>query len=380
MVHVRKYGQRQPQIDLFTSPLSPGPRRLEVLDTRLRGATFVEHRVKSIVNAPESTGMNFWSINPYVGCEFGCTYCYARYAHRYVVERAHEEGKIASDELARFHASDKWEVFEQQIFVKQRSAVLEALERDLHRIRQRNRSGQFHPIALGTATDPYQPAERTYGITRSVLERLAREEGLAIGLITKSPLVRRDIDLFLEIQQRNRLSIYVSLITTDAKIIKLFEARSPMPHVRLNALKRLRDAGLNAGLIVAPILPGITDSVEQIRSLARAVKACGGRFAHPTPLRLYPALHRGFLPVVEKHFPALAPKYRRAYRGAGNAPRSYTDAIVKRFRQVAREYGVPVSDPVLDRPFRKLADSKAESTDDHRQLGFAWLNSGVHAH
>jgi len=367
------------QIDLFRSTTTAARRRLDVLDTRLRGATFVEHRVKSIVNAPESTGMNFWSINPYVGCEFGCTYCYARYAHRYVMERAHDAGKVDDDEFARFRSSDRWEVFERQIFVKQRAAVLEALERDLGRIRQRNRSGQCYPIAIGTATDPYQPAERTYRITRSVLERLKEEEGLAIGVITKSPLVRRDIDLFLEIEKRNRVSIYVSLITTDTKIIKLFEARSPMPHVRLKALKQLRDAGLNAGLIVAPILPGITDSVEQIRSLAKAVKDCGGRFAHPTPLRLYPALHRGFLPVVEKHFPALAPKYRRAYRGAGNAPKSYTDSIIKRFRQIAQEYGVSVSDPVLERPFRKLADSRVEPGDDQRQLGFTWSRPRAHA-
>jgi DNA repair photolyase len=122
---------------------------------------------------------------------------------------------------------------------------------------------------------------------------------------------------------------------------------------------------------VAPILPGITDSIEHIQELARAVRACGGRFAHPTPLRLYPALHRGFLPVIERHYPDLATKYRRAYRGAGNAPKSYTDVLVKRFRRIAREFGVAVSDPVLDRSSRgseRHPDHGAGS--DESQLGF----------
>ncbi len=356
------------QTDLFR-PRGVGRARsgLAVLDTRLRGATFVEHRIKSLVNPPESTGMNFWSINPYVGCEFGCTYCYARYAHRYVVERAHDAGTITRDEIERFRRSGHWEVFEHKIFVKQRAAVLAALERDIERIRQRNRAGRIHPIVIGTATDPYQPAERTFEITRAILERLCDERGLHLGVITKSPLVRRDTDLYVELQRRHRLSIYVSLITTEARLIKLFEARSPTPATRLKALKHLIDAGINAGLIVAPILPGITDTVEQIEALAKAVREVGGRFAHPTPLRLYPALHRGFLPIIEKHFPDLAPKYRRAYRGAGNAPKSYTDRIVKRFRRIAEEHGVPVRDPVLDGGYAPRRLHQDETTIDGGQ-------------
>jgi DNA repair photolyase len=334
------------QTELLQAPTARG---LTVLDTRLRGATFVEHSVKSIVNPPESTGMGFWSINPYVGCELGCTYCYARYAHRYVIQRAHEAGRITADELAQFEKSERWESFERQIFVKRKKTVLAALEHDLEKMRRRNRAGDVYPVVIGTATDPYQPAERQFGITRAILKRLQREWGLGIGLITKSPLVCRDIELLVELQRRNRLSVYISLITTDVRLIKLFEARTPMPHARLKALRQLASAGINAGLIVAPILPGITDTVPQIRELARAVRDAGGRFAHPSPLRLYPALHRGFLPIVEEHFPELVVKYRRAYRGTGTAPKSYTDAVVKRFRRVASRYGVPVSDPTLDR-------------------------------
>ena len=162
-----------------------------MLNTRRRGAgaTFIEHRASSIVNSPESTGMGFWSINPYIGCEFGCTYCYARYTHRYAVERAHGNGQISDADLSRFHESGKWEVFEHHIFVKQRDAVLAALERDLSRIRLRQAGGRVYPIVIGTATDPYQPAERQYRITRAVLTRLRDESNLSIGIITKSPAV-----------------------------------------------------------------------------------------------------------------------------------------------------------------------------------------------
>jgi DNA repair photolyase len=156
------------------------------------------------------------------------------------------------------------------------------------------------------------------------------------------------MDVLDKLQRRNRVSVYISLISTDPQIIRLFEARSPLPHVRLKALKRLIDAGLNAGLIVAPVLPGITDTVPQIRALAAALKEAGGRFANPSPLRLYAALHSNFLPIIEEHFPDLYPKYRRAYRGTGAAPRSYTDAIAKRFRQVALEFDISVKDPVLE--------------------------------
>ncbi len=336
----------RPQADLFVREQKQP--ELLVLDRRLRGATFVEHKVKSVINSPESTGMGFWSINPYVGCEFGCTYCYARYAHQYVVRRAHDAGKISHSDFSTYQASDTWDVFEQTIFIKQRDTVLWALERDLQRMHQRNQRGQVHPLVIGTATDPYQPAEKTFHITRSVLQRLTRERGLSIGIISKSALICRDLDLLVELHKRHRLTIYISLITVNPDLIKLFEARSPQPHVRLKTLKRLTDANINAGLIVAPVLPGITDSVNQIKELIAAAKDNGGRFANPSPLRMYAALHRGFLPLIKEHFPDLYPKYRRAYRGAGAAPKHYTEAIVRRFKKIAKECGMAVKDPVLE--------------------------------
>ena len=268
---------------------------LPVLDERLRGTRFFEQPVRSIINPPESTGMRFWSINPYVGCEFGCTYCYARFAHRYVVERARDAGKVGEAEFNDLRGARGWEAFERRIFVKRKADVLSALERDLPRVRRRAAT-ERQSIAIGTATDPYQPAERTFRITRAVLERFGGERGFGIGIISKGTLVRRDASLLVELSKRHELTVHVSLITVDEEIVRLTEARSPMPHARLRALRHLVQAGVNAGLIVAPVLPGITDTPEQIRELLLRAKDAGARFAGPVPLRLYPAVREPFLP------------------------------------------------------------------------------------
>ncbi len=315
-------------------------RMLPVLDERRRGTKFVELSVKSIINSPESTGMDFWSINPYVGCEFGCTYCYARYVHRYVMERARASRRMTEREFLDLGAPHGLEPFEQRIFVKSRQTMLTALEHDLRRLR--NRTGRDGPqtILIGTATDPYQPAERQYQVTRGILTRLRRERGLRIGLITKSPLVCRDIDLLKGLSRHHLLSVYISLMSTDTHVIDIFEARSPMPHVRLRALRRLSSTGVRTGLIVAPILPGICDSVKHIRELLRAAKHAGAQFIRPAPLRLHPTTKERYLPLVEQHFPQLAERYRTAYDKSWDTPRPYAEAIQRRFNDIARQYGI----------------------------------------
>ena len=315
------------------------PSALAVLDERLRGTKFVPLQPRSVLNAPEQTGMDFWSLNPYVGCEFGCTYCYARYAHRYVVERAHEEGRIPDRDFAEYRGAHGWEAFEQRIFVKQQ--IIVALEHDLRRFFRRPRDRNADAIVIGTATDPYQPAERRFRLTRAVLERLARCEGLSIGLITKSPLIARDIDLFTQIQCNNDLEVHVSLMTLDAALIRVLEARSPMPAVRLRALTRLTAAGVNAGLIVAPVLPGITDDVPGLDALFQAARRAGARFLSASPLRLYPGIRDRFLPVLDEHFPDLAGRYRKAYAGRGAAPREYARGLTQRIRRLQVKYEFP---------------------------------------
>jgi DNA repair photolyase len=318
------------------------PTALPILDERLRGTKFVTLEPRSVLNSPAQTGMDYWSINPYVGCEFGCTYCYARYAHRYVVERAHDAGKLTDPEFAEFRGTEGWEAFENRIFVKR--GLEAALERDL---RRHHRTAE--PIVIGTATDPYQPAERSFRLTRAILERLARCEGLSVGLITKSPLVARDVDVLLRLQQRNDLEVYVSLIAVDAALLRKVEARSPVPAARLRALQKLTDAGVNAGLIVAPVLPGITDDLSHLEALFQAARVAGARFIHGGPLRLYPAVRDRFLPVLERHFPQLTRRYRRAYAQHGAAPVAYARALNRRMRRLQTRFGFPVNNGMVDR-------------------------------
>jgi DNA repair photolyase len=333
-----------------------------VLDERLRGTKFVALPSRRVLNPPAQTGMDFWSLNPYVGCEFGCTYCYARYAHRYVVERAHDAGRLSDQEFADFRGPHGWEAFERRIFVKDQ--VLGSLEADLRAYFRSVGAAPAagNPIVIGTATDPYQPAERRFRITRRVLERLTRCEGLSVGLITKSPLVARDADVLGRLARRNDVEILVSLITMDVALIRAFEARSPIPAARLRAVKRLSDAGLNVGLIVAPVLPGVTDDHRHLEALFQAAREAGARFVYASPLRLYPAVRDRFLPVLETHSPALARRYRAAYVGRGAAPREYARALQRRIRRLQARYGFPVNKGMVDRYKHRLPALQGQLT------------------
>ena len=341
------------QSDRPTVPLS-------VLDERLRGTKFVALEPKSVLNSPQQTGVNFWSLNPYIGCEFGCTYCYARYAHRYTVERAHDAGKLSDEEFLEFRGPNGWEAFERRVFVKE--TLLGALERDLRRYFRSAgpAAGPTAPIVIGTATDPYQPAERRFRLTRGILERLARCEGLNIGIITKSPLIARDTEVLLRLQGRSDLQVHISLTTVDVALLRQVEARSPMPAVRLRALKRLADAGVSVGLIVAPVLPGITDDRPHLEALFQAAREAGARFVHAGPLRLYSAVRERFLPMLEEQFPHLVARYRRAYEGRSGVPRDYARALAARIKRLQARFGFPVNEGMADRYGRRLAPTQRE--------------------
>ncbi len=358
--------KRSQQLQLLSAVPPYRPTALPILDERLRGTKFVSLEPKSVLNSPQQTGVDFWSLNPYIGCEFGCTYCYARYAHRYTVERAHDAGRLSDEEFIEFRGPHGWEAFEQRVFVKE--TLLSALERDLKKyFRSGGPPGRpSTPIVIGTATDPYQPAERRFRLTRGVLERLARCEDLNIGIITKSPLIARDTDVLRRLQERSDLEVHISLTTVDVALIRQVEARSPMPAVRLRALtpmpavrlralKRLADAGIRVGLIVAPVLPGITDDVPHLEALFQAAREAGARFVHAGPLRLYPAVRDRFLPMLEARFPQLVARYRRAYQGRSGVPRDYARALAARIKQLQARFGFPVNEGMTDRYGRRLA-------------------------
>jgi len=299
-------------------PLCPPP---------AKRAQFTHLPIKSILNSPQQTGMGFWSLNPYVGCEFGCSYCFARFAHRYVVERG-REGEASP--------APAWDdaAFERQVFVKSEAPDVLALTLKPSRLGDA-------AIAIGTATDPYQPAERRFRLTRRILERLAQFHGLNVSLVTKSPLVARDLDVLARLAERSRLTVYLSLITVDVPLIKRLEARSPMPQVRLRALARLAAGGIRTGVMIAPVLPGITDGVPQLRALMRSARDAGASFVHAAPLRLYPAVRPTFLPIVTRHFPALLPRYARAFDARGAVSAVYAAALERRVARLQRETGFP---------------------------------------
>jgi len=212
-----------------------GIARLAAQGEHVRDGHHVEYLtlpVRSLLNRCDSPRMPFtWTVNPYRGCEFACKYCYARYTHEFMELR---------DPLD----------FEQRIFIKQQAAAL--LRRDLRKIKR------GESIAIGTATDPYQPAEKRAEITRAVLEELALHRGLDIGIVTKSNLVVRDIDVLRRVAQHNALWVNLTVTTTDAELARILEPRAPRPDLRLDAIRQLNAAGIPAGAGCAPIIPGIT--------------------------------------------------------------------------------------------------------------------------
>jgi DNA repair photolyase len=332
------------QLSLAVGP-SPGrSRELTVLDERERGTQFLSLGARSVLNSPASTGMGFWSINPYVGCEFGCTYCYARDTHRYAVERAEQRNSLPRAELP------PWLAFEKRILVK--TGIAERLARTLDPSKLGADS-----LVIGTATDPYQPAERRYRLTRSILEVLTRFRGLRIGIISKSPLVTRDIDLLRALGARNEVTVNVSLSTLDSRLARRLELRSPIPSARIRALGRLSAAGVHAGLLVAPIVPGVTDDREGLSRLMAAAKEAGARYLVGSALRLGPAARLRFLPHLAREFPDLAERYRRHYGGREGVSRDYQEALTRRLRQLQREHGFP-----LDEERRRRAQLEGRRT------------------
>jgi len=306
------------------SLLSPGrPAPLPILGAAdSRAVTFESVPTRSVLNSPAATHMPFWSVNPYIGCEFGCTYCYARDTHKWTMERTEGQGP-----------ETQGDAFEKRILVKTNAPTI--FRRTLIPARI-----DGNPIVIGTATDPYQPAERRFRITRGLLETLLPHRGLHLGIITKSPLITRDIDLLVQLAERHTVSIHISLAALEGRLVRRIEARSPAPHARLRALGRLAAAGLDVGLLVAPIIPGVTDGRVQLTSLFRAAKEAGARRVAGEALRLGPAARRHFLPHLAREFPDLAERYARRYGQRQTAGKDYTTALARRLDAIRQELGL----------------------------------------
>jgi DNA repair photolyase len=269
---------------------------------------------RSLLNRCTAPHMPFtWTINPYRGCEFACRYCYARYTHEFMELRDGVD-------------------FERMIYVKQNAAWM--LRRDLRRVRPGEQ------IAIGTATDPYQPAERRFLVTRSILEEFALHRGLEIGMVTKSNMVVRDLDLLRRLSQCHRLSVSITITTLDAALARKLEPRAPRPDLRLDALRKLAEAGIDVGVICAPVLPGINDAPAQLDALARAAAQAGARHFYANPLFLKPCSSAIFLPFLEQEFPSLVEDYRRRFSQQAFVSAAYRKRISELTTRLRAKYGI----------------------------------------
>jgi len=292
-----------------------------------------------------------WSINPFRGCEFACKYCYARYTHEFLQPTPIHTPPPGAHEMPQ----QPWALaFEREIYLKENAAWL--LEQELRKIgpslvRHRDE------IAIGTATDPYQPIERRVGITRSLLEVFAKWEGLRIGLITKSNLITRDIDLLQQIAARNTLVLHVTITTTDSALARKLEPRAPRPDLRFDAVRRLREAGLTAGVLCSPLLPGINDDLQSLDAVAGCAAAAGASFLGAHPLFLKSCSRPTWMSFVREHFPHLAADYKRRFAKVDFADAGYRNAMSTRVTLVCRRHslGERSSEALLTRHIYKVS-------------------------
>jgi DNA repair photolyase len=276
------------------------------------------HRMtaKSILNRSDSQrGLGFrWSINPYRGCEFGCHYCYARYTHEFMDLNAPQD-------------------FEQQIFIKENAAHL--LEQELKHLPE----GQT--IAIGTATDPYQPIERKEELTRSLLQVLAKDFGRhRIGIVTKSVLILRDIDLLQEVAERHELTVNLTITTDDIVLARKLEPRAPRPDLRFRAVLRLREAGIRVGVLCSPAMPGINDSQPQLDRMAYLAAAAKASFFASGALFLKPGTKHVFEAFIGQEFPHLLPDLRRRFASGAFQSRDYQAVLDARVMAACQRHGL----------------------------------------
>lgn len=296
-------------------------------------------RASSAMNAPATTGMSFWSVNPYVGCAFGCTYCYARYAHRYALQRGRDAERLGDALAAVVEEMPPWLAFERRILVKRN--LPDALARALRFGSERHTAlVRGETLLIGSATDPYQPAERRFRLTRQILEVLAEHPGLRVVIITKSPLVTRDVAVLARIARHSTLQVQVSLITTDRELARRIEPRAPTPESRLRAIERLARAGISVGVNCMPVLPGITDEPAALEELVRRVAAAGATRIGACALRLDRSARERYLPFIEATFPELAARYHATYAHSRNAGERYRDGLAAYIARLCERHGI----------------------------------------
>ena len=299
------------------------------------GATYQEVTCRSALNPVE--GMPFgWTLNPYRGCTHGCHYCFAR--------RYHTQFELGvGDEFSSI------------ILVK--TNFVDVLRRELNRPSWR---GEY--VAFGTATDPYQPIEGHYRLTRGSLEVLAGARN-PVGLITKGPMVVRDKDVLAELTERARCTVYMSVPTVDEDAWRTLEPGTAHPLQRLRAVRELNDAGISAGVLMAPIVPGFTSHPAKLEATIKAIADHGAAFMGANVMYLKEGTRLHFMTFLEKNFPEMRKKYQRLYPGA-YAPKAYAREVQSIVRMLQSRYAVKRRPP-------NEKDEPAE-TPEWDQSSFDW--------
>ncbi len=296
-----------------------------------RGMTFYEIHAKSIINkVPAPSRVPFsWTINPYRGCSHACVYCFARNTHTYLDLDAGLD-------------------FDRRVVVKVNAGEL--LRRELAKPRWAGES-----IAMGTNVDCYQRAEGRYGLMREIISAL-RDRANPFSILTKGTLVLRDLDLLGQAAEVAKVSVSVSIGSVDEELWRTVEPGTPRPGRRLDVVRALVDAGLGGGVLMAPILPGLSDSPEQLDRTVAALAAAGAPSITPLVLHLRPGAREWYLAWLAREHPHLVPRYQQLYGKGSYAPSGYQREVTALVREAARRHGLYTGEPAQAR------DSGASST------------------
>ena len=300
-----------------------------VTTPEFQGITFHEVLARSALNSVPGTGLPFnWTINPYRGCTHACRYCFARPTHRYL-------------EL------DQGLDFDQQIVVK--TNVADVLRRELARP-----SWRGEQVALGTNTDPYQRAEGRYRLMPGIIEALAAS-GTPLSILTKGTLLRRDLELLVAAAEQVPVGLGVSLALADEELRRLVEPGVPSVRGRLELIRAIRDAGLPCGVMVAPVLPWLTDSTEQLDHLFGELAAAGATGVTTLVLHLRPGVKEWFMSWLAQERPDLVSRYDQLYSHGTNALPSFRNAFADKVRPLLDKHG-------FGRASRHRSSSESRST------------------
>jgi DNA repair photolyase len=278
-------------------------------------AQYLEDTCKTALNrVPDASHMPFrWTVNPYRGCTHSCHYCFARAFHRYL------DLGIGDD-------------FSSKIIVK--TNVAEVLRRELA-----SPKWEREAVAMGTATDPYQHCEGRYKLTRSVVEEFARF-GNPLSMLTKSTMIVRDLDVYRRLSETAALTVSMSVGTIDEDVRRVVEPGTPPGRKRLEILGRFSEAGIRTGVLVAPILPGLTDTEEHLDAVLAACAGAGVAYAVPIVLHVRASIREHFMPWVKRTYPWLYPRYAELYGNRAYAPRAYQQEVAERFARLRLRNGL----------------------------------------